>query len=301
MLMVLVLSISSHFKKKHVRHLFILYCFIILCSNAIAQVKVNRYSESKVSPNGIAGKTSMIEEIVIPAIDVNAVINKWNNERTPKFAEPTIVSISPLEQGLWEQSGDTIVNRLKITAQGAHSIAVYFDKLKLSKNAELFIYNSEGTVVTGPITEKENLTTKKLWASNVFTGNSIIIEFKAPANEQKLNSLHVQKILYGIPPKILPAQRDSLMGPGFGLSSSCNVNVICISGWEMERRAVAQVVDEGGGWCSASLVMNACGTIKPYILTANHCIEQNGNVINTNNSTFEFLWFSPKAEHLLRD
>lgn len=28
-------------------------------------------------------------------------------------------------------------------------------------------------------------------------------------------------------------------------------------------------------------------------MTANHCVLQNGNLINTNNSTFEFLWFSP--------
>ncbi|MCO6497163.1 MAG: trypsin-like peptidase domain-containing protein [Chitinophagaceae bacterium] len=68
---------------------------------------------------------------------------------------------------------------------------------------------------------------------------------------------------------------------------------MCVSGWESERRAIAQVIDEGGGWCSASLVMNTCNTTKPYILTANHCVEQNGSVINTNNSTFEFLWFSP--------
>lgn len=39
--------------------------------------------------------------------------------------------------------------------------------------------------------------------------------------------------------------------------------------------------------------MNTCNISKPYILTANHCVFQNGNLINTNNSTFEFLWYSP--------
>ncbi len=204
-----------------------------------------------------------------------------------------MVDISPFESGLWENIGDSVVNRLKITARNANSISVYFDKLKLSKNAELFIYNVEGTVITGPIREYENIGDNVLWGSNVFIGTSIIIEFKCPASEKNENQIHINKILYGINPKLKFSNKDSITGPGFGLSTSCNINAVCIAGWDAERRAIAQMVDEGGGWCSASLIMNTCGTRRPFILTANHCVFQNGSLINTNNSTFEFLWFSP--------
>lgn len=132
-----------------------------------------------------------------------------------------------------------------------------------------------------------------MWASNVFPGSSVILEFKAPANEIQLNFIHIQKILYGIKPQTnSPANKDSLTGPGFGYSSSCNVNITCISGWSQEQQGVAQVIDENGGWCSAFLVMNTCNTTRPYVMTANHCILHNGNPVNTNNSTFEFLWYS---------
>jgi hypothetical protein len=269
--------------------LILLSCYCILQ----AQVQIKRHNEPTISEKGIFGKTNLEKEVVIPEIDVIKVLKKWNDEKIPKFAEPILVNISPLEQGFWERFDNQSINRIKITAKNANSIAIYFDKLNLSKNAEVYIYNSDGTIVTGPISAKENITSNKLWASNVFLGSSIIIEFKAPTAEEKFNELHIQKILYGVSPKMIFPSKDSLMGPGFGLSSSCNINVVCVSGWEQERRAVAQVVDENGGWCSASLIMNTCSTNKPYILTANHCVFQNGSLINTNNSTFEFLWFSP--------
>ncbi len=269
----------------------IYFIFIYLIS--VAQVNINRYSEGIISYQGIAGIKNVDKEVVIPEVDIKEVFKKWENSKISKFAEPVVVDISPFKQGLWEVIDNIVVNRIKITARGANSISIYFDKLKLSKNAELYIYNQEGTVVTGPIRESDNIIDNVLWGSNVFNGTSLIIEFKSPASEKNLNELHIKKILYGINSKLQFSTMDSATGPGFGLSSSCNLNAVCLSGWDAERRAIAQVVDEGGGLCSASLIMNACGTRRPYILTANHCVFQNGNLINTNNSTFEFLWFSP--------
>lgn len=292
MLMALELNIHSHAKTQNMKYVILISSYLLLSYNLIAQVSINKFVESKVSSHGITGMKTLDTEVIIPEIDVGVVLKKWQSEKISKFAEPIIVDISPFEQGLWETNGNQRINRIKITAKKANSIAVYFDKLKLSNNAELYIYNLDGTVITGPITKKENIEKNILWGSNVFGGSTIILEFKTPIAEEKSNELHIRKILYGINPKLSFSNKDSIMGPGFGLSSSCNINVTCIPGWEQERRAVAQVVDEGGGWCSAALIMNTCNTNRPYILTANHCIFQNGNLINTNNSTFEFLWFS---------
>lgn len=270
-------------------------CFLFTYLS-IAQVKINRYPESHVSSNGIWGKKTLDKEIIIPGMDIDTVYRKWENEKVSKFAEPIDVDISFFEQGLWESVESFSIVRVKITAKKAHSIAVYFDQLSLSPKSELYIYNADGTVITGPITENENIHGNKMWGSNVFSGESLIIELKTPVSEAKSNILHIQKVLYGMNPKMkLPySDKDSTKGPGFGLSSSCNINAICIAGWEQERRAIAQVVHSNGSWCSASLIMNTCNRNIPYILTANHCVvDINGNPINTSNSTFEFLWFSP--------
>ncbi|MBI1780983.1 MAG: trypsin-like peptidase domain-containing protein [Sphingobacteriales bacterium] len=270
-------------------------CFL-LTHLSVAQVKINRYTTSQVSSNGLWGKKTLDKEIIIPEMDIDAIYKKWESQKVSKFAEPVDVDISIYDQGSWETVDSFNVIRIKITAKKASSIAVYFDKLFLSPNAELYIYSSDGTIITGPITEEENINSNKMWGSNVFSGTSVILELKTPISETDSNKLHIQKILYGINPKIkLPySNKDSTTGPGFGLSSSCNINAICIAGWEQERRAIAQVVHGNGGWCSASLIMNTCNTNIPYVLTANHCVvDGNGNPINTSNSTFEFLWFSP--------
>ncbi|MCO6497162.1 MAG: hypothetical protein J5I50_05820 [Chitinophagaceae bacterium] len=205
------------------KQIFLSLITFLLCIASKAQVQVNRYSESEISSKGISGKTNIVKEVFIKGVETDEVLKKWEKEKIQKFAAPILVDISPFEQGLWENSDGYLVNRIKITAQEAHSIVVYFDKLNLSKKAELFIYNPEGTILTGPITEKENISVNKLWASNVFQGSSVILEFKVPETERNLNSVHIQKILYGINPKVIRLPTDSLMGPGFGLSSSCNV------------------------------------------------------------------------------
>lgn len=125
-------------------------------------------------------------------------------------------------------------------------------------------------------------------------GNSVIVELKVLSSEVHLNELHINQILYGIPPLDNWPIKDSVSGPGFGQSGSCHINAICDAGWDAERHGIAQVVDRNGGRFSAALIMNTCGTNKPYILTANHCVvDANGNTINQNSTTFEFLWFSP--------
>jgi hypothetical protein len=150
------------------KHIILLLIWLSFNSSSQGQVQIKRQTESTISAKGIFGKTNLEKEIIIPEIDVIKVLKKWDDEKIPKFAEPVIVSISPLEQGFWERFDNQSINRIKITAKNANSIAVYFDKLNLSKNAEIYIYNPEGTVVTGPITAKENIASNKLWASNYF-------------------------------------------------------------------------------------------------------------------------------------
>jgi hypothetical protein len=254
----LVLDIHSIFKLKFMKKIIIITASILFYLTTSAQVNINRYSESKITLEGLKGNRNIDKEVVIPEVNTKEVFKRWENSKISKFAEPVMVDITPFEQGLWENSDTSVINRIKITASNANSISVYFDKLKLSKNAELYIYNLKGTVVTGPIRESENIGDNALWGSNVFNGTSIIIEFKCPTSEKNQNELHIKKILYGINPKLQFTNKDTTTGPGFGLSSTCNINAVCIAGWDAERRAIAQVVDEGGGWCSASLIMNTC-------------------------------------------
>lgn len=163
------------------RKSIVLIFVIFSCTVLKAQVIVNRYAESKVTDRGIFGLTNLEKEIIFHNIDVNQIVEKLKTAKNLKFAEPIIVDVSPIEQMQWETTGDYSIGRLKIVAVGSTSIALQFDKLFLSRNAELFLYDTTGTILTGPITEKEN---KGMWLSNIFQGNSVILELKVPKEEK---------------------------------------------------------------------------------------------------------------------
>ncbi|HYE56267.1 MAG TPA: hypothetical protein VD996_15565, partial [Chitinophagaceae bacterium] len=271
----------------------LLFSALLITLALTAQVQVNRSSKPQVSERGISGRNLLSKEVVIPEIDLPQVLEKWKLQGHPKFAEPVRTDITPLRASQREENGKYVVYRMKITARKAHSITIYFDRLKLSQNAELYLYNPAGTIVTGPITYKENIAPGRTWGSNVFDGETVIVELKTPANEQSQNDLHIYQVLYGIHDSIEWADTDSAAFPGFGTAGNCNVNVICDASWANERNAVARVTASNGGMFSGALVMNTCGSARPFLLTAYHCIVNNDVVIDQSGSTFEFLWISP--------
>ena len=162
-----------------------------------AQVFVNSYDSSHVSSIGIFGSSKEIYETIIPPIDTGK-INIISNGLY-KSAESKTVDISPILEASKDTIGTDFIFRQKIIAQKGMSIAITFDKLSLSKNAELYLYNSEGTVITGPITAKENIGPDKInktWSSNSFMGSSVILELKIPQEEVNQNELHIVNLFW---------------------------------------------------------------------------------------------------------
>ncbi len=150
---------------------FLIFSFLIfLYAESSAQVFVNSYDSLHVPSNGIFGSSKEINEIIVPPLDTNPLKNTFSRGIL-KSAEPKLVSISPILEALKKTNGMDFIYRQKIVAQNATSIAITFDRLSLSKNAQLYLYNPEGTVITGPITAKENIVLNKnntQWSSNAF-------------------------------------------------------------------------------------------------------------------------------------
>jgi hypothetical protein len=61
-----------------------------------------------------------------------------------------------LEDGTWEKQDSVNVWNLKITSPGAYSLNFIFEKLFLSEGAELYIFNPDGSMVYGPVTDAQN-------------------------------------------------------------------------------------------------------------------------------------------------
>jgi hypothetical protein len=201
---------------------------------------------------------------------------KASNEEKPfRLATAVPVDIDIARQAKWTNDGTYAYTKFTIKLNGAFSSSINFDKFYMPESTEMYVYNENGEMITGPITENEN-NPNQIWGTWVYQGEYLSIEIKTPLATKDKLLLHTSNIAYGY-----KQIYKSIKVGGFGQSGSCNINVICPLGigWEAERNSVATILSENGGeFCTGSLVMNTCNTTIPYFLTANHCFEASSNV-----------------------
>lgn len=155
----------------------------------------------------------------------------------------------------------------------------------------MYVYNENGNMITGPVTESEN-NLNGIWGSWVYKGDLLTIEIKVPIKTKEKLLLHLKNIAYGY------KEIYSTQVGGFGQSAPapCNTNVLCPLGntWEPERNSVALGISgDGSGVFSGSLIMNTCYASTPYFLTANHVFEQATPVRVVSGWRFTFQAWSP--------
>lgn len=270
-----------------------LFCIIHCCLAASSQVYTTTYSSSKVTVNGIFGRAAKTETITLPAQDNRKLLKEEiaQSGSVPfRFALPVKVDIAPGKQGNWEQaSPGNMVWRVKLVSPGAYSTSIDFDEFHLSDDAEMYIYNGDGTMITGPVTSKEN-NEFHVWGSSIYSGESVIVEVKVPQQSVNQNRLHIHNLSHGY--KNLFKSEKS-----FGASGNCNINVLCPAGtaWGAERNSVALVLNASSSeHCSGAMISNTCGTNTPYFLTANHCYVA-PNAGSVSNWKFIFQYWSPNC------
>jgi len=127
----------------------------------------------------------------------------------------------------------------------------------------MYIYNKDGIMITGPITDKEN-NLNRIWGSDIYKGNEVTIEVKVPfASKDKL------KLIIG---NITYRYKEVY---GFGQSSACNINILCPlgTGGEQERNSAALILNASSTalFALGALINNTCNINFPYFLTADHC------------------------------
>ena len=259
----------------------IILLLLVFCKLGISQVKTNFNNSKLISEDGFFQKsyTSNIDYL-LPAKNIAELMQKEkaeieaSTETKPfKLADPTAVDINIVKFGNWKKEDDFSFCKYTILSSGALSSSINFDDFFLPQFSEMYIYNKNGEMITGAITETEN-NKNKIWGSWVYQGEIVTIEIKTPTKTFSDLKLHIGNIAYGYK----EVYKSTKVG-GFGQSGACNINVICPlgSGWEPERNSVSLILsDNGSSWCSGSLIMNTCNTNKPFYLTANHCFNPPG-------------------------
>jgi len=258
-----------------------LLLFLVAFISVSAQVKTNLNNTDKITVKGKFNKAYKTEvDFEMPARNLKDLLEKeindyasTNDDKPFRLATPVPVDIDIATLANWSTDGEFDYGKFSIRLKGALSSSINFDKFILPANSEMYIYNENGNMITGPITEKEN-NPNYIWGSWVYQGEYLNIVLQIPKSEVGQTMLRISQVGFGF----------MKIGGGFfgnpGASATCNINVLCAqgNGWQNERNSVALIVSSENEICTGTLIMNTCGTNRPYLLTANHCL--NGNVQN---------------------
>ena len=222
-----------------------------------------------------------VEMFEAPGVDVAALLEEDEQRESRnvpfRFASPFVVSVTPADNGLWEESGDGRMSvwRMRVTAAGAVSMSLGFERYAMPPGGRLLVYTPDYAEVVGPFTDADNESHGQLWTP-VLRGDEVVIEVAVPVDRVEDLSLELGSVNRGY--------RD------FGSSdkqSDCNVSIACseADGHRDVARSVGRIQIGGSGLCSGALLNNTSEDGRPYLLTAAHC-----GIDGSNAATIVVYW-----------
>ena len=249
-------------------------------------------------PAGISYKN--VPFIKLPGVNRDSLISIEEQERlitgkkSLRFGKILPVSLGIDNSGIYQTFNRLKVWRIGLWSPDARGLGLIFDRFDLYDGEKVFIYSPGKKQVLGAFTSG-NMNKNKTLAVMPLANDSIIIEFQFKTNRK--DALHIGSVIndyLGIYSAI--GAKDEW----YNASGPCNVDINCPVGqdWQSEKNAVCRELiyksDQGySELCTGVLLTNTSETDAPYLLTTNHCIENNTHAENT---LFVFQYESPYCE-----
>ena len=217
-----------------------------------------------------------IENIYIPFSldDLKADDERMKEDNLPpRVAILLPAHFSPENSGVWRTlPGGERIWQLRIMADKATAIALYYRKFNLPIGSKLFIYNSTHTHILGAYTHATHPGTGK-FSTEFVAGDDITLEYVAPQgdNSPQNPEIEIEEIGYGYNYlSIKDSDSESLSG-------SCMVDINCEEGeqWQDHKNGVVKMIIPIGTssfLCTGAILNNTKEDLKPYLLTAFHCL-----------------------------
>lgn len=181
-----------------------------------------------------------------------------------------------LEEGIWTQEQGFDVWRLGVRADLTKSWSFHLSQFDIPKGGVLFVWNEDRSAFLGSFNH-ENMKKWDGFTIGLIEGEGAVLEYHQPQTLDTKPTIEIGQVVQGYR-SLLIRQNELLLvkssqGP-FGNSGACNINVNCPEGadWQIEKKAVALIVNGGFAACTGSLVNNTANDGTPYFLTANHCL-----------------------------
>jgi len=241
----------------------------------------------KIKSEKIQNNSKVIDHRTFSSPDIEAlraedVINDEAATGPWRFGYNNYTNLDLTNSGTWTilPNGDKIW-QIKITCEGALTVNLTFDQVKIPEGNELYVYNPQKDFILGKFTAY-HLYEGKL-GTELVPGNTSIVEYYIPLRNVSLeSSLNISTVTHGY------RTAEEFTEKAFGSSGSCNMNVNCTDGapWVDQRNSAVMLVSGSSGFCSGALINNTMNDGKPYVLTANHCYSDPTSWI------FRFNWQS---------
>ncbi|MDC8001044.1 T9SS type A sorting domain-containing protein [Aequorivita todarodis] len=236
--------------------------------------------------------------IGLPALDFENIvqqdsINDLDKTLPWRYGIEIPLSLNMQHGGLWTVLPDGgKIWQATIKSAGALNLSVNFDDFYLPRGSRLQLYNDDHTDIISTFTNDQNSSEGQLGTWFV-EGDIIWIEYYQPPRIQGSPRLNIESVIHGYRMGRVNMLMDS--NRGLNDSGACNYDVNCPIGNDFDqkkdlvKKAVALLNLGNGHLCSASLINNALNDKTPYLLTANHCLENSNPAL----WSVRFNWVSP--------
>lgn len=274
------------------KKLLFLLCFALSFVSALSQ------ETDGADPVSWGLNLSTIEPIVLPPLNLEQIrkedsINDLDKSLPWRYGVTRPLRLDLEASGVWTTLDDgSRLWRIAIQSPDAINLSVNFKDFHLPRGARLQLYNGDRTDKS-KIYSNENNRSSKVLGSWFITGDTVLIEYFEPNSTVGNVSLEIGSVIHGYRLGRVNALVDGTRG--LNDSGNCNYDVNCSIGSDFEekknmvKKAVALLNLGNGHLCSASLVNNTASNKVPFLLTANHCLENS----NPNLWSVRFNWMSP--------
>lgn len=236
--------------------------------------------------------------ISLPALDIELIIkqdsiNDLDKSNPWRYGIERPVVLNMQRGGLWTDlpNGGKIWQAV-MKASGALNLSVNFDDYYMPHGAKLQLFNQDHTDITNTYTNLQNRTEGQIGTWFV-EGDIIWVEYYEPPGTKDSPRLQINSVIHGY----RMGRVNTLFEGNRGLNDSgeCNYDVNCPIGNDFDskkdlvKKTVALLNLGNGYLCSAALMNNTTNDKTPFLLTANHCLENS----NLNLWSIRFNWVSP--------
>ncbi len=265
---------------------------------ALSNIAFSQDDDTALPTSWELGLAALPADIILEEIDLSGIyqedlINDRDKSLPWRYGIERPLNLDMSELGVWTvlDNGDRIW-RARIVSRNALNLSINFSDFYLPVGASIHLFNDDlNDVVTSRTSGSSSEVTP--FGSWFINGESINIEYFELANTQENVKLKISGIIHGYRlgnlNKFLEGQR------GLNDSGDCNYDVNCPVGVDFDtykeevKKAVALLNLGNGFLCSAALINNTDQDKRPYLLTANHCLEGSSPAL----WSVRFNWMSP--------